>query len=27
LRNVLCSSGAANIIEKVKAEFMKDIVF
>jgi hypothetical protein len=24
---VLCSSAAGNIIEKVKAEFMKDIVF
>jgi len=27
LRKVLCSSEAGNIIEKVKAEFMKDVVF
>jgi hypothetical protein len=27
LKKVLCSSAAENIIEKIKAEFMKDIVF
>jgi hypothetical protein len=27
LKKVLCSSAAENIIEKVKAKFMKDIVF